>query len=269
MHCVKGEVDVELAFRPSFDYARKTTAFVREGGNLGARADGESLWLQSPFPYTVNDRGAEGKITVREGQIIWVALHYGENRTVSRDDCEALLKSTVHFWTDWANVGSEEQLDFEPSWRDLTLRSSLVLKLLTRPATGAIAAAATMSLPEIIHGVRNWDYRYAWVRDAAFTVQALNDLGHQKAAGDYFRWIRSICKSGDASEIRVCYRSDGRPADDEEDLKGLDGYRESRPVRLGNKAANQFQLDIYGELVNAVYETLAHGESLPKARGLS
>ncbi len=263
--CVRGKAEIEILFRPSFDYARQKARFVEDGGNMGAQANGESLWLQSPFPLRIADGAARTRTAVGEGQVFWLVLHHGENRHTVREVCEETLKRTICFWTDWANIGAEEQLDFEQSWRELTLRSSLVLKLLTRPATGAIAAAATMSLPEIIHGVRNWDYRYAWVRDAAFTVQALSDLGHKKAAQDYFRWISKLCESGkDVSDIRVCYRSDGIPADKEQDLENLEGYKESRPVRLGNQAAHQFQLDIYGELVNAVYETIFHGHRVPE-----
>jgi GH15 family glucan-1,4-alpha-glucosidase len=263
--CQKKKVEMEATFSPCFDYGRRKAHFVAERGCLRAAAGDESLWLHAPFALDVLDGKAAGSSVIEEGETWWLVLGYGDNGSVSAADCEDTLKKTTEFWTGWANVGSEEQLDFEPSWRDLTLRSSLALKLLTRTETGAIAAACTMSLPEIVQGVRNWDYRYAWVRDAAFTVQALNDLGHRAAAEGYFRWITDLCTSGqDLAALQVCYRLDGSAVPREEDLKDLEGYRGSRPVRLGNEAAGQFQLDIYGELVNALYETIFHGHRVPE-----
>ena len=261
LFCTEGEVKIEIAFEPAFDYGRRTPRFYQDDGGIGAEADGESLWLQSPLPLGIHERGAHGKAILRAGKIVWFAMHYGRDKHVFPEDCEAVLKKTVTFWTDWARTGAEERIDFERSWRDAAVRSNLALKLLTHPDTGAIAAAGTTSLPEVVGGVRNWDYRYSWVRDAAFTVQALHDMGHKKAAEDYFGWIRSICgESFHPSAIRVCYGLDGKPVPEEENIETLQGYRGSRPVRVGNAASHQFQLDIYGELVNALYETISHGE---------
>ena len=261
LFCTEGEAKIEIAFEPAFDYGRRTPRFYQDDGGIGAEADGESLWLQSPLPLGIHERGAHGKAILRAGKIVWFAMHYGRDKHVFPEDCEAVLKKTVTFWTDWARTGAEERIDFERSWRDAAVRSNLALKLLTHPDTGAIAAGGTTSLPEVVGGVRNWDYRYSWVRDAAFTVQALHDMGHKKAAEDYFGWIRSICgESFHPSAIRVCYGLDGKPVPEEENIETLQGYRGSRPVRVGNAASHQFQLDIYGELVNALYETISHGE---------
>ncbi len=266
LFCIRGEVEIEAFFQPALDYAKQRPRLRRENGNLEAELGDACLSLQSPFPLEPADSGAYGRTTIREGQVLWFVLQYGKNHPVSPEVCEKVMKKTVHFWHGWSRSGSEDRLDFETSWRDLTVRSSLVLKLLTRPSTGGIAAAATMSLPEIVQGLRNWDYRYAWIRDAAFTVQALEDLGHQNEARDYFGWISSLSRAGQhPSEIRICYRLDGKPVPEEQNLDHLRGYRDSRPVRVGNKAVHQFQLDIFGELVNAVYETYLHGEHVSQS----
>ncbi|NIN95848.1 MAG: hypothetical protein GTN93_12130 [Anaerolineae bacterium] len=138
------------------------------------------------------------------------------------------------------------------------------MKLLTHPETGAIAAVPTTLLPEVIGGVRNWDYRFAWIRDASFTVQSLYNLGHVEEAQHYFRWLRGLCRQfgehEDHLHIQVMYGLHGEQDLEERELHHLSGYRNSAPVRIGNAAAEQVQLDVYGELVNAFYETRRYGE---------
>jgi GH15 family glucan-1,4-alpha-glucosidase len=135
-------------------------------------------------------------------------------------------------------------------------RSGLALKLLTYPRTGAIAAAATTSLPEDIGGVRNWDYRYTWIRDASFTGQAFVALGHRKEAIDFLKWAEDVTRRDheEGGKLHLMYTLDGKSEIPERELDHLEGYRESRPVRIGNGAAGQFQLDIYGELLDAAWE---------------
>ncbi len=263
--CLGEDTEIDVRFEPRFRYGEENGRLNQEEGFTHIEGGGTSLWLQSPIPLEASRTGVSGRVSVRDGQIMWFVLRYDEPVHLDPDECERILKKTIGFWTDWSRNGVEERFDLEPHWKDLAVRSSLVLKLLTRPSTGAIAAAPTTSLPEIVGGIRNWDYRYAWIRDGAFTVQALSDMGHKRAVHDYFNWVRSLCHScRDPSDISVCYRLDGGPVPEEQNLTHLEGYRCSAPVRIGNLAVHQFQLDIYGELVNAVYETLFHGERISR-----
>jgi GH15 family glucan-1,4-alpha-glucosidase len=144
------------------------------------------------------------------------------------------------------------------------VRSGLVLKLLTHGETGAIAAAATTSLPEIIGGVRNWDYRFNWIRDSVFTVQSLYNLGNQKEARSLFNWYKRLYKGVKISDIQIMYGMHGEKELTEKKLWHLSGYKNSRPVRIGNAAVSQLQLDVYGEILNMAFETSRYGESLSK-----
>lgn len=264
--CFHGEVDLQIRFEPRFDYGRREGVLtVREGGVLAKCVGIDEIFLQSPFTLHVDGSNAHGLARMQAGQIAWFVLRYGRGKSASDDECESLLRKTIRHWLDWARPAAEEWSDFEPSWRGLTVRSSLTLKLLCDGDTGAMIAAPSTSLPEAIGGTRNWDYRYAWIRDAAFTVQGLYDLGHTQQASRYFHWIRELCQACDhPAHIRIMYTADGGPVPEEISLTHLDGYGGSKPIRIGNLAARQLQLDIYGEIVNAVFETLFHGEQLPE-----
>lgn len=162
---------------------------------------------------------------------------------------ERIFAQTVDYWHRWLS-----QCTYKGRWREIVHRSALVLKLLTYAPTGAIVAAPTCSLPEGIGGVRNWDYRYTWVRDAAFTIYALMRIGFTTEAAEFMHWIESrIHELAADGSLQVMYGIDGRHHLTEETLDHLEGYRGSRPVRVGNGAYNQLQLDIYGELIDSVY----------------
>jgi GH15 family glucan-1,4-alpha-glucosidase len=151
----------------------------------------------------------------------------------------------------------------EDIWHDIIARSGLVLKLLANPDSGAIAASATTSLPECTGGVRNWDYRYAWIRDSSYTIQALFHLEHIQESQDYIRWISSIIKQDrHPSDIHIMYPIHKDVDMKEQMLDYLSGYRQSSPVRIGNAAYNQKQLDIYGDLINAIYDTTRYGKDI-------
>ncbi|WP_103501702.1 glycoside hydrolase family 15 protein, partial [Streptomyces sp. SM14] len=172
---------------------------------------------------------------------------------IGPDQAEALFDATVGFWRGWL-----AQSSYTGRWREMVHRSALALKLLTHEPTGAVIAAPTAALPEHLGGERNWDYRYVWIRDAAFSLYALLRLGFTKEAQAFIAWLsRCLGRSGDgdlgAGPLRVMYTIDGEPRIPEERLDHLDGYRGSRPVRTGNGAAGQLQLDIYGELIDSVY----------------
>lgn len=262
--CLQGSVDLEIEFKPRFDYARAVPSVEPALEGVVAPWQDHVLFLQSPYPLEVYGGEARGTFTINEDESHWFSLRYGDRDPLSPAECESLLDTTTEFWSEWAHDCQRDRCIFRGPWHDHVVRSGLVLKLLTHPQTGAIAAAPTTSLPEVIGGVRNWDYRFAWIRDASFTVQSLYSLGHVEEARQYFRWLSGLCREfGDHENhlhIQVMYGLHGELDLEERELDHLSGYRGSAPVRIGNAAAQQIQLDVYGELVNAVYETRAYGE---------
>ena len=258
-----GSLEFSLEFAPRFDYARVTPRLEAAPTGVQARWRETHLVLDSPVPLEVRGATARAHFVLEAGMTLWFGLRYDGAPFPTEAQRAQLLEATLRYWRAWAHHCEREPCLFEGPWHDLATRSGLVLKLLTHPETGAIAAAPTTSLPEAIGGVRNWDYRYAWVRDASFTVQALHRLGHVREALEYFRWICRVCaRAREPGAIRVMYDLHGGPVPPETTLDHLRGYRDSRPVRVGNAAAAQTQLDIYGELVNAVYEVHRHQERL-------
>jgi GH15 family glucan-1,4-alpha-glucosidase len=253
---VRGRLPLRVECRPAFDYARgrhdtRTTEH-------GARFDGPglTLGLASSVPLRRDGDGAVGEFTLGEGESAAFVLRTLDPEAAGRPcpgvaEAEDRFRETVAFWQRWAG-----QCTYRGRWREQVLRSALALKLLTYEPTGAIVAAPTTSLPEGVGGVRNWDYRYTWIRDAAFTVYAFLRVGFADEAVRFMDWLghrwaeRKSCGSG---PLQLMYAVDGRDDLTEEELPHLDGYKGSRPVRVGNAAHNQLQLDIYGELMDAAY----------------
>ena len=264
--CSGGSVELDIEFKPRFDYARFVPPLESAGEGTVAQWEDHLLFLQSHVPLDLDGAVARGTFTVKEGEPQWFVLRYGDSSLVAPAECERLLEATTEFWSDWAHQCDVGRCVVRGPWHDYVVRSGLVLKLLTHPETGAIAAAPTTSLPEVIGGVRNWDYRFAWIRDASFTVQSLYSLGHVAEALQYFRWLKSICQEFQARDdhlnLQVMYGLHGEQDLEEHILDHLSGYRNSAPVRVGNAAAEQIQLDVYGELVNAFYETRRYGEEI-------
>ena len=162
---------------------------------------------------------------------------------------DAMLMATIDYWHHWLS-----QCTYRGRWREIVQRSALVLKLLTFDPTGAIVAAPTCSLPEVLGGTRNWDYRYSWIRDAAFTLYALLRIGFTEEAASFMKFLEARCRElNPDGSLQLVYGIDGRHRLPEEQLTNLEGYRGSRPVRVGNDAVGQLQLDIYGELMDSVY----------------
>lgn len=270
--CERGQVEVEVEWSPRFDYARASTRIALVGGRFLARAGPESLTLAGlPPGGEVADDGSgpavRSRFLLRAGERIALLTRYGPEQP--RSDLAgsmSALRATVAAWRGWAHRCSDrDECALGGRWHDQVVRSSLTLKLLTHPDSGAIAAAPTTSLPEEIGGVRNWDYRFSWIRDSAFTVQAFLALGHRAEALDFLHWAQGVSmeKETESLQLRIMYGLHGETELPEIELPHLEGYRGSRPVRIGNAAADQLQHDIYGELLGAGYEYVRLGGRLP------
>ncbi len=201
------------------------------------------------------DAEARVTTTLTPADAHWLVARFNPDTDGNYAPSEQVLENTVAFWHDWVHTCDITECIFEGAWHDLAVRSGLTLKLLTHDGTGGICAAPTTSLPEDIGGVRNWDYRYNWIRDAAFTVQALVNLGHTYEAMRYINWFLERCHANEPAEMQPLYGLHGETELPEEELDHLDGYRGSKPVRIGNGAVEQRQLDTYGELLLAISET--------------
>jgi GH15 family glucan-1,4-alpha-glucosidase len=251
---VRGTMAFRLDCYPAFNYARDAhdTEIFREGASF--HAPGLSLGLASAVPLTQDGHGVFSEFTLQEGETAAFVLKEipcgaGCGLTLSKREASENFKRTVEYWRRWISKCS-----YTGRWRETVHRSALALKLLTYEPTGAIVAAPTCSLPEAIGGGRNWDYRYTWIRDAAFTLYGLLRIGLTEEAANFMNWIDARCHelSPDGS-LQIMYGIDGRHALTEETLDHLEGYKGSRPVRIGNGAYDQLQLDIYGELMDSVY----------------
>ena len=273
--CTDGAVDIAVEFEPRFDYARARTSVEPADGGVLARGNGEHVSLTTPTGTSldVEDTAAYGTYRLEEGEDAWYTLQYGQRKRPASVDPEALLQRTIDYWRGWVHECPSEDGTtpddadaclFSGTWHDEVVRSELVLKLLMHHRTGAIAAAPTTSLPEKIGGPRNWDYRFSWIRDAAFTVQALYKLGHVAETTAYFDWCLDVVhtESETLQPLQPLYGLRGERNLTEEVLDHLSGYRDSAPVRIGNAARSQLQLDVYGELVLGVYETSRFGETI-------
>lgn len=263
--CTSGTVTVETVFEPRFDYGRAETtveedgdAVIATGGNAG---DTGRLVLSSEGALDVDGDRAVGHETLSAGESRWSVLQYDSTELPDPSKGQEALETTVEYWNDWVRQCDERSnAVILPRWQEAVTRSGLVLKLLMQEETGAICAAPTTSLPETLGGVRNWDYRYNWIRDAKLTVQALYALGQEDEAHAYFEWFMERCRD-DPADLQPIYGLDGEMDLEERELDKT-GYRYSQPARIGNAAADQFQGDIYGTIIQGIYETLRYDESL-------
>jgi GH15 family glucan-1,4-alpha-glucosidase len=207
-------------------------------------------------------RGARARFTLREGERATFVLEQTEAgarpvEALQEEEFEEQLRETVGYWRRWIS-----SCTYQGRWREVVHRSALILKLMVYDPTGALVAAPTMGLPERIGGERNWDYRYAWLRDAAFTLYALISIGLNEEAGNFMGWIRDRCEAESGGHLQPLYGIDGREEISEVELDHLSGYMNSRPVRLGNAAYKQLQLDLYGAVLDAAYLYNKHGAPL-------
>lgn len=264
--CETGHVDMAVEFEPRFDYARTKPTVEQADYGVVATGEDEKVALSSSVPFSISDHAASASITLTEGETCWLVLGYDHEVSRQPSTHQQVLTDVINYWREWAHQCPDTGGDCSISgpWHDLAIRSALALKLLTHRETGAICAAPTTSLPEDIGGVRNWDYRFNWIRDSALTVQAFAELGHLEEVTQYFDLCLSHCSQGDPGDIQPLYGLHGHDDLEEHTLDHLSGYRGSSPVRVGNAAVDQQQLDVYGELINGIYETSRYGESISK-----
>jgi alpha,alpha-trehalase len=260
VRCEVGQVEVAVEFAPRFDYGLTTPRLELLGDDLGVVYGGaDALVLQSELPLTQTEVcGCGGTARLHAGDQAFLALTYQlphqiQVHRLSRDEVTARINRTVGFWRDWS-----ARCTYYGAYREQVLRSALVLKGLTNAPTGAIVAAPTTSLPEAVGGVRNWDYRYSWLRDAAMNLYALFALGYTEEAHAFMGWLERTT-AGRAEDLQPMYGVGGERLLPEIQLDTLDGYRGSRPVRVGNAAAGQFQLDVYGYLLDTAWLYHRHG----------
>lgn len=255
--CIKGEMRFRLECRPRFNYARSPHTITQTSEHevifSSQGDDGLVLRLKSSIPLQHKEGDAYAEFTLGAGGLADFLLEQVNNDSPAPEDLrgfvEQSLFDTIHYWKDWAG-----KCNYRGRWMEVVHRSALVLKLMTSYRFGSIVAAPTFGLPEELGGARNWDYRYTWIRDASFTIYALINLGYKKEATAFMQWVEKQCDDiGDAGYLRLMYNIDGRLDLEEIELNHLEGYKQSQPVRIGNGAYDQIQLDIYGELLDSVY----------------
>lgn len=257
---VSGTAHFHLRCAVCHDYARAPTHASLDHAAVCFNAEGQpGLRLSSSQPLRIEDNAAVARFTLGQEEDAAFVLGGQDDGRVDSRCTDLALAHTLKFWRAWI-----AQSNYRGRWREMVNRSALALKLLTSRKHGAIIAAATFSLPESPGGERNWDYRYTWIRDASFTVYAFMRLGFVDEANAYMRWLRgrvSDCR-GQPLKINILYGIDGRRELPEIHLEHLSGHGGARPVRIGNEAVDQIQLDIYGELMDAVYLVNKYGEAI-------
>jgi GH15 family glucan-1,4-alpha-glucosidase len=260
---VRGEIHFRMVCQPRFDYARSKHRVEKRDGEVlfvSEGKDGLALRLRTSIPVTISDGAAVAEFALQAGQSAAFVLEEArpgkESASGLADHVSDSFKETLNFWRNWVAHST-----YQGRWREMVNRSALMLKLLVSQPHGSIVAAPTFGLPEQIGGERNWDYRYTWIRDASFTLYALNRLGYTGEATAFMKWIEARCHElkPDGS-LQIMYGIDGRHELPEETLAHLEGYEKSSPIRIGNRAVGDLQLDIYGELMDAVYLYNKYGE---------
>ncbi|GJL57008.1 MAG: glucoamylase [Nitrospirales bacterium] len=254
VQAIRGTMAFRIICRPAFNYARDAHKTIITQHGTVFESSTLAIRLGTSIPLKQEGDSIIAEFTLKEGEEVDFSLQEvqpdsQEDLAFSEYQAEELFKQTVDYWRRWLS-----KCTYTGRWRETVYRSALVLKLLTYEPTGAIVAAPTCSLPEGIGGERNWDYRYTWIRDAAFTIYGLLRIGFTEEAAQFMQWLEARCHElSPEGSLQIMYGIDGRHTLTEESLDHLDGYKGSKPVRVGNGAYNQLQLDIYGELMDSVY----------------
>jgi GH15 family glucan-1,4-alpha-glucosidase len=256
VRCVKGAARMALNCRPAFDYGRQEHRTILNPNGVMFESTDLTVGLSGTVALNEDGHGGvvgEFQLSEGESRVFILRAHKPTDClpcTPTDPEAEELFHTTVKYWRKWLSACT-----YRGRWREQVVRSALVLKLLTFEPTGAIVAAPTTSLPEVIGGTRNWDYRYTWARDAAFTVYGFLRIGFTEEAAGFIRWIRDYASKHfhPSIPVRPLLTVDGDCNIPEQTLEHWEGYRKSAPVRIGNAAAAQFQADVYGELMDSMY----------------
>ena len=267
LRVIKGQVRFNMRCAPRFNYGRSghKTCFEQTSICFSPdSADCPSMALHATFPLEIDGLDATASFTLNAGETAMIAFGEVDEEekdpaaVLNPDNVEAHFQETSRFWRAWISKSN-----YTGRWREMVNRSALALKLLCSDEHGSLIAAATFALPERVGGERNWDYRYTWLRDSSFSLYAFMRLGFVEEARAFAQWIRQrVHEDAERGPLQVMYRPDGRQDLEEEILDSLSGYKNSSPVRIGNGAYQQLQLDIYGELMDAVYLANKYGDSI-------
>lgn len=264
--CVHGDITFEMRCSPRFNYARTPHTIEQKSENevifKTEEPDGLRIRFKSIVPLQVKGDDVVASFSLKTGDLVDFVLDMETCESAAAKDLQGFITKrlfdTINYWKDWISMCT-----YRGRWMETVNRSALVLKLMTSHDYGSMVAAPTFGLPEQIGGTRNWDYRYTWIRDASFTVYALLKLGYRKEAKDFIGWVNRQCDDvGSAGHLRLMYTLSGKLELTEIELKSLEGYKGSSPVRIGNGAYDQVQLDIYGELLDSVYLYDKYGEPI-------
>lgn len=264
---VRGEFRWRMRCAPRFDYARAAHRVERRGDHevlfVSTGADGTALRLRSEVPVEVRGGDAVAEFMLPAGAtaafVLESAVAEGDSPSAAEHYVADSFKETVNFWRRWL-----ARSNYQGRWGEMVRRSALTLKLLTCEPYGSVVASPTFGLPETLGGARNWDYRYTWIRDASFTLYALIMLGYLDETTAFMHWLEARCNELEPGDgmLRVMYAVDGTAVPEEQVLAHLEGYRGSSPVRIGNAAHTQLQLDIYGALLDAIWLYDRHAEPI-------
>jgi GH15 family glucan-1,4-alpha-glucosidase len=262
---VRGEITLQMVCAPRFNYARAHHSVETRPNEVLFASKGPDhlvVRLRTEVPVQISNGDAVAQFKLRAGEsaafILEEVLEGEESPSARPDYTSESFKETMNYWLEW--VGRS---NYRGRWREMVNRAALTLKLLTSRPCGSIVAAPTFGLPEEIGGSRNWDYRFTWIRDASFTLYALMRLGYMEEARAFMRWIEARSRGRTPSgPLQVVYGLDGGSRLPETELRHWSGYHNSRPVRIGNGASGQLQLDIYGELLDSVYLYDKYGEPI-------
>ena len=257
---IQGSATIQLCCSPVHDYARADTQATLQTGSVTFHADGQpTLRLTGDVDFTLDNAAAGARFELKTGECREFIFGAEEDQHLDDERSDSCFEATLAYWRSWSSHSS-----YRGRWREMVQRSALTLKLLTSWQHGSIAAAATFGLPEELGGERNWDYRASWIRDASFSMYALMRLGYVDEAKNFTHWVAKCVENShhDVEKLQVMYRLDSGTELHESELLNLSGYAGSTPVRIGNDAWRQSQLDIYGELMDAIYLANKYGEAI-------